>query len=108
MRPSEEWTTRNSRATRRQATTAAATRLRAFFETFALRELLGHPRGAGPCRRCGGPRPDGPLSLFLDVQRGPAVCPGCQSPVDPDGRAVGRLLPTGEVVLQELVLIERR
>ena len=107
MRPSDEWTaSQAARLVPRPAPTGRG-RLRSFFEAFALRDLLGRGRGDGPCRRCGGPRPDGALSLVLDVGRRPSVCRGCGCALGADGHAAGRLLPSGEVVLAELVLIER-
>jgi len=91
----------------RLRTAVSGRRLLAFFERYALNELLALRRGSKPCRHCAAPTPDGALSLILDLRQGPRVCPSCKRALDEQGGAAGRLLASGKVVLQELVFIER-
>ena len=89
------------------ATARTSLRVFDFLASLGPGGLLEETLGDGVCPRCGSIGPAGSLSLVVDLRREHPRCPDCDLATDASGHGFGRLLPSGRVVLQEVVVIQR-
>ncbi len=89
------------------ATAKTCMRIFEFLSALGPGGLLEQSLGSGACGRCGSTSSSGALSVVVDLRQEHRRCPDCDLILDGSGTGFGRRLPSGRVVLQEVVLIQR-